>query len=64
MSGGCEAPEEDVEMKLQVGLYASDEVHSASPGITEAKVVKRLPDKEFTEIEEIDENTGAGPQLI
>ena len=63
-SGGCEAPEEDVEMKLQAGLYSSDDVHSARPGITEAKVVTRLPDKEFTEIEEIDENTRGGPQLV
>ena len=63
-SGRREAPEEDVKMKLQAGLHASDDVHSARPGITEAKVITRLPDKEFTEIDEIDENTRGGPQLI
>ncbi|PFX11759.1 hypothetical protein AWC38_SpisGene24406 [Stylophora pistillata] len=63
-SGGCEAPEEDVEMKPQAGLYTCDDVHSARPGITEAEVVTRLPDKEFTEVEEVDENTRGGPQLI
>ena len=56
--------EKDRKVTFQARFHLGDNVHSARRDVTETKVVPELPDKEFTQVKKIDEDTGGCAQLI
>ena len=51
-------------MASKARLHLCDDIHSPRTDISEWKVIPGLLDEEFTEVKQIDKNTGSDTQLI